>query len=202
MVLHSAFKDFHLDTLARLNDPANPIRFMKNLKPVASCLNPLHSYVDMMNLRLLSYCLAGVQPNDSNFLVGAKLTEYLRDVNDLIPRVTSGVKCAKDIHLNTTGQTDKSSSLVLAINKSFIGVFVDYENAVNLIELNDKQYKIAFPSEGYLKISKLEKKSKKKKPAGSEEEKRKVLDICIGERVDVKLIPTKDLFFDVQLDMI
>lgn len=160
MCLHSAFtehKFWTIDDIVRLAD-----KLVKDMRLTASFLHPLKNYVDLLTMRLVSMSVDGIQPTPENFMTREELSAFTLEFNDLIPKHLAATKLVIEVASSKMVEGFyKSAGLVLAYDNSKVAVYLETENSVKLIEL-DKTCKAQTLSDGSLRVSKLERKTKRK----------------------------------------
>jgi hypothetical protein len=197
MCLQSAFKECKFRTIDEILVISD--RIVKDLKLMVSCLHPFKNYVDLLTNRLISMSIDSVQPGPDNFLRPEEMTNFSHKLNSHIPKFMAAVKLSIDIKSSQMiMESYKSKSIVLAYNTSKVALYVETENQVIIVNL-DKSYKVLTLSDGSLKITRPDKRSKKKK---NEDDKRKItVEFKVSELVEVRITLTKDEIPEIICDI-
>lgn len=189
MCLYSAFKEHKFKTIDEIVD--NSDKIMKDLKLTVSFMHPFKSYVDMITVRLIAISIDQTLPTPDTFMTLEELVEFSHNFNEFIPKYIGAVKLAIDIGSSKhIFEPYCSKSIVLAYDLKKVALYLGTENQIKIVEL-DRSNRVQALPDGSLRISKADKRNKKKKY--SDEDRRKnTLDIKVTDQIECRLSLTKD----------
>lgn len=197
MSLRSAFKHFKYETLDQINDTSSLTHKMTGVHLVAPSLNPLHNYLDLLNVKLLAMSADNIQPSEATLLTHKSMAEFLSKYNAQLPKHQQGIKFTKDIqYFYETFSRQHftwSNGLIMYCDKNQCIVYSEHENAVKYIEY-DKMTKVTAQADGTIKLYRPDKKAKKGrgKMNGEDDKKRTNIDLRVGEITEIKVSVTKE----------
>ena len=197
MCLHSAFKESKYRTIDEM--VVNSDKVVKDLKLMVSCLHPYKNYVDLITNRLLSMSVDSAQPQSDNFFRQEEIVQFANKLNSYLPKFMAAVKMAIDIKSSHMIQKPyKSKSIVLAYNSSKVALYVETENQVVIVDL-DKTCKVLTQQDGSLRITRSEKRAKKKK--GEDDKRKTSVEFKVSEMIEVRITLSKDEIPEILCDI-
>lgn len=197
MCLHSAFREAKFRTIDEIVAISDKV--VKDHKLMVSCLHPFKNYVDLLTNRLLSMSVDSVMPVPDNYLRPEEMTSFSHKLNDHIPKYMAAVKLAIDIKSSQMIEDSyKSGAIVLSYNTSKVALYVETENQVIIVDL-DKSFKVTTQSDGSLKITRPDKRAKKKK---TDDDKRKTtVEFKVSDIIEVRITLSKEEIPEIQCDI-
>lgn len=202
MAVFCAFREFKYELLE--NIAAGP-QFLRDVSLMATCLNPLQSYVDSLNVRLLSMLINGENPEDRDsypYINTEQLHTFIKSTNLMLPRAATAIKFMKDNfdYQQYANPGYKMHGMVLGVDKSKVQIYFEKENMVRTLFF-DKLTKVTEGRDKCFTIIKPDKKKNKKKPNGEDDRNRKnQYELKVHENFEFKILSIKDEFPELQFD--
>lgn len=197
MCLHSAFREVKFRTIDQIVQVSD--RVLKDLKLMVSCLHPFKNYVDLLNNRLLAMSVDSLQPGADTYLRPEEMTSFSHKMNEHLPKFMAAVKLAIDIKSSQMIEDSyKSKAIVLAYNTAKVALYVETENQVILVDL-DKSFKVLTQNDGSLKITRSDKRPKKKK--GEDDKRKTTVEFKLSDIIDVRITLSKEEIPEIVCDI-
>ena len=202
MAIFCAFREFKFELLDNIS--SGP-QFMRDINLAATCLNPLQSYVDSLNIRLLSMLVNGENPEDrDSFPLNntEKPPTFIKNINHMLPRAATAIKLIKDIsdYQQYINSSYKIQGFVLCVDKSKMQIFFEKENVVRTLYF-DKLTKVTEGRDKCFTIVKPDRKKNKKKPNGEDDRNRKnQYELKVHDDFEFKILSVKDELPELQFD--
>lgn len=212
LAVHCTFKDPKFETLEHLEERLTPAKYISYMHPVVSCMNPLQNYIDLLTVWLLSIVAKDRKPDETNFLSPEDIEDFCQSYNQTLPNINTGLQVLKDNYRyfknpnkGASVVAEKTNMMIVKLGKIKVACYLESENWLRTIQL-DRLGRIQQGPEGFSRIIKNDKKSKRKK--GNDDDRRggngqnlKFVDLKPKEILDLKLSTSKDanqdLYFDV-----